>query len=110
MREKEGDEGRSVASSSDISGFLQSEFVWPRIKARLLNEGYAPRGRDSSSFGYFHPNGHLTGFLACDKAALFRPYILSEIWDWFSVGKLREFGLVSFIKLIAAFVNLMLGF
>ena len=81
MREKEGDEGRSVASSSDLSAFRRSEFVGPRIKARLLIEGYTPRGRDSSSFGYFHPKGRLVGFLACDKVALFQPYILSGFWD-----------------------------
>ena len=39
---------------------------------------------------------HLVGFLACDKVALFQPYILSGFWDWFSFGKMREFGFMSF--------------
>ena len=41
-----------VASSSD---FRQSKFVRTRVKVRLLDEGYAPRGRDSSYFSLFLP-------------------------------------------------------
>ena len=34
----------------------------------------------------------------------------SRIWDWFLAGKWREFGLVFFIEVIPAIINLMLGF
>ena len=33
--------------------FQQSEFVGPRSKVHLRDEGYAQRGRDSSYFGLF---------------------------------------------------------
>ena len=35
---------------------------------------------------------------------------MSIIRDWFLVGKLREFGLMFFIEVVFAIVNLMLGF
>ena len=35
---------------------------------------------------------------------------MSRFWDWFSVGKKREFGLASFIEIVVAIVNLMLSF
>ena len=44
--------------------FQRSELVGPRSKVRLFDEGYTPRGRDSSYFGYFHPNG-LNDCLVC---------------------------------------------
>ena len=44
-----------VASTSDFrrsdgqsSKVQRSEFIEPRVKVRLLDEGYTPRGRDSS--------------------------------------------------------------
>ena len=33
--------------------FQQSEFVGPRSKGFIFDEGYAPRGKDSSYFGLF---------------------------------------------------------
>ena len=45
--------GRSETSSSDLPVFRWSEFVGLRVKVCLLDEGYAQRGRDSSSFGLF---------------------------------------------------------
>ena len=45
--------GRSETSSSDLPVFRWSEFIWLRLKVRLLDAGYAQRGRDSSSFGLF---------------------------------------------------------
>ena len=47
----------------------------------------------------------LLGMLPC-----FDPKPCLHFWDWFSVGKRREFGLMFFIKVVAASVNLMLGF
>ena len=41
---------------------------------------------------------------------LFLPYTLSRTWDWFSVGKQREFRLRFSIVIVAKSVNLMLGF
>ena len=87
----------------EISSFVlyqrsdgRSEFVGLRVKVRLLNEGYAPRGRDSSSFGYFHPKGclavfsalrgHLAGFLACDKVALFDRTYCPDFGTGFRLG------------------------
>ena len=43
------------ASSSDLPVFRKSEFVGSRVKVCLRSEGYAPRGRDFSSFGLFSP-------------------------------------------------------
>ena len=39
----------------------------------------------------------------------FDPTLCLHFWDWFLVGKWREFGLVFLIEVVAAFVNLMLG-
>ena len=62
-REKEGEERRLTTSSSDLPAFRRSELFRLRIKAHLLNEDYAPKGGDSSSFGYFHPKVCLAMFL-----------------------------------------------
>ena len=35
------------------SAFRQSELVGPKSKVHIFNEGYTPRGRDSSYFGLF---------------------------------------------------------
>ena len=37
------------------SAFQWSEIVGPRSKVCIFDEGYAPRGRDSSEFGLFPP-------------------------------------------------------
>ena len=76
--------------------FRRSEFVGQRVKVCLRDKGYAPRGRDSSSFGYFHPKGclamfsalrgHLVEFLACDKAALFDPIYCPDFGTGFRLG------------------------
>ena len=55
VREKEGKEGRSSSFFLQFPTFQRSEFVRPRVKVRLLDEGYAPRGRDSSYFGLYPP-------------------------------------------------------
>ena len=60
-RNREGKEDRQLRP---LSAFRQSEFVGKRVKVCLRDEGYAPRGRDSSSFGYFHPKGCLAVFYA----------------------------------------------
>ena len=54
-KKKGKEKGRFETSSSDLSVFRWSEFIGSRVKVRLLDEGYAPRGRDSSSFGLFPP-------------------------------------------------------
>ena len=99
--------------------FRLSEFIGPRIKVRLRDEGWAPRGRDSSYLSYFHPKGCLVvfsilrgclaRFMACDKAALFTLHT-AQILGLVLVGKQRVFGLVFFIEFVVASVNLMLGF
>ena len=53
--EKRKEKGRFETSSSDLPAFLRFELVRPRVKFRLLDEGYTPKGRDSSSFGLFPP-------------------------------------------------------
>ena len=62
-----------------------------------------------------HPNWTtiaqvMVHFIPGTIAALFRPYTLSRIWDWFSVGKNRKFGLVFFMEVVDSSVKLMLGF
>ena len=37
-------------------------------------------------------------------------YTLAEFWNRFLVGKIKDFGLLSFVEVVAASVNLMLGF
>ena len=58
MREKErGEEkeGRSASFFLMSTAFRRSEFIGSKIKVRLLDEGYSPRGRDSSYLGLFPP-------------------------------------------------------
>ena len=65
-RERGRKGNRLVLSSSAIQ---RSGLVRPRSKVRLRDEGYAPRGRDSSSFGLFST---LRGyFLKYGNATLF---------------------------------------
>ena len=33
-----------------------------------------------------------------------------DFWNWFSIEKLREFGLVFFIEVVVSSINLILGF
>ena len=54
-KEKGKKKGRSETSSFDLPVFRQSEFIGPKVKVCLLDEGYTSRGRDSSSFGLFPP-------------------------------------------------------
>ena len=53
MREIRRKEERKARKKTDGFFLQQSEFVGPRSKVHLRNEGYAPRGRDSSYFGLF---------------------------------------------------------
>ena len=50
-REKEERKEHLEASSFDLPAFRRLEFVGLRVIVRLLDKGYAPRGRDSSYFG-----------------------------------------------------------
>ena len=55
-KEKKGRKKRKEdpkAFSSDLPAFWLSEFVGSRVKVSLIDEGYAPRNRDSSYFGLF---------------------------------------------------------
>ena len=88
--------------------FRLSEFVGLRIKGVYSTRAMLKEVEILPTLVISTLRGRLVGFLACDKTALFRPYIRSGFWDWFLVGKRREFGLMSFIKVVAAFVNLML--
>ena len=54
-REKEERKEDSEASSSGVPAFRRSKFVRQRVKVRILDEAYAPRGRDSSYVGLFPP-------------------------------------------------------
>ena len=55
-RDKEkGRERKEDRQLRPLPAFLRSKFVWPRVKVRLLNEGYALRGNDSFSFDLFPP-------------------------------------------------------
>ena len=51
--------------------------------------------------------GCLDEFLGCGNAALFWPCETSKFWDWFSVGKNREFGLVFFMEIIATSIKVL---
>ena len=51
-REKEGEEEIDVFFLGSPA-FRQLKLIGPRSKVRIFNEGYAPRGRDSSYFGLF---------------------------------------------------------
>ena len=64
MRERERERKKLTSLFSRSSVFQRSELVGPRSKVRLLDEGYVPRGRDSSYFGYFHLKGCLAVFSA----------------------------------------------
>ena len=58
MRERERreeEEGRSASFFLMSTAFRRSEFVGSKIKVRLLDEGYSPRGKDSSYLGLFPP-------------------------------------------------------
>ena len=46
--------------------FRRSELVGPRSKVRIFDEGYTPRGRDSSYFGLF-PTIRAVGLCLCPK-------------------------------------------
>ena len=59
-RRKEGKNEKRERKRKEANGFFlsspvfqQSEFVGPRSKVRLRDEGYAPRGRDPKYFGLF---------------------------------------------------------
>ena len=55
-KEKEGEEGKKKNHVLPlISGVSMSELIEQRSKVCLLDESYAPRGRDSSSFSLFPP-------------------------------------------------------
>ena len=54
-REKEERKEDQEGSSSGLPAFRRSEFFGPKVKVRLLDEGYAPRGRDSFYVGLFPP-------------------------------------------------------
>ena len=59
---------------------------------------------------FFALRGCLAEFWDYGNATLFLSYTLAEFWDWFSIRKRRQFKLGLFIEIVAAFVNLMLGF
>ena len=61
-KERKRKRGKSVSFFSRSLTFRRLELVRPRSKVRLLDEGYTPRGSDSSYFGYFHPKGCLVVF------------------------------------------------
>ena len=79
-----------------LSAFRRSKFVGSRVKVCLHDKGYASRGMDSSFFGYFNLKGclavfsalrgHLVGFLACDKVALFNPTYCPDFEIGFWLG------------------------
>ena len=54
-REKEREEREREKKEKGKSAFRRSELVGPRIKVYIFEEGYDPRGRDSSYFGLFPP-------------------------------------------------------
>ena len=93
VRKREGEENQQFRP---LSAFRRLEFIGLRVKVRPRDERYAPRGRDSSSFGYFHPKGCLTLFSAlrgrlaefsvCDKAALFDPTYCLDFGTGFMLG------------------------
>ena len=53
-REKEGEKEIGVFFLS-LPAFRRLELIGPRSKVGKFDEGYAPRGRDSSYFGLFPP-------------------------------------------------------
>ena len=81
VRNKEERKKDSKASSFDLPVFQRSKFVRPRVKVRLLDEGYTLRGRDSSYLVYFHPKGCLAGFWDCRECCrvltLYSTFILN---------------------------------
>ena len=52
-RDKEGEGGGGGGGGWRKLAFRQSELIRPRSKIRIFEEGYTPRGRDSSYFGLF---------------------------------------------------------
>ena len=54
-REKKGEEGRSNSFFLLFPAFRRSEVVELRVKVRLLDEGYTPRGRDFPTLVDFLP-------------------------------------------------------
>ena len=86
MREKKGEEGRTVHSSSDPwSWSLNSVYA---TRAMLQEVEILP------TLVYLHLKG----------------LFMSKFWDWISVGKQRDFLPMFFIEIVAASVNLILGF
>ena len=76
-RERESKEGMKEdqkVSSSDLPAFRLSEFVSLRVKVRQLDEGYAPRGKNSSYLVYFNHKGCLAVFPALRSC-------LARFWD-----------------------------
>ena len=70
------------------SAFRQSELVGPKSKVHIFNEGYTPRGRDSSYFGLFStirivglcvfPKGLFARISKYGNATLFLSYTLAR--------------------------------
>ena len=52
---EKGKKERERKREKKKSAFRRSKLVGPRSKVRIFDEGYTPRGRDSSYFGLFPP-------------------------------------------------------
>ena len=64
-REREGEERERERERKGSPAFRRSELVGPRSKVCIFDEGYAARGRDSSYFGLFPPQGAFCKIWEC---------------------------------------------
>ena len=53
-----------------------------RSKVRIFDEGYAPRGRDSSYLGFFYPLSYCFGLLLGPRCAMVMAYFVVLIGIW----------------------------
>ena len=97
-REKEKWEERKGRRERKIRVDLQHSNEW-NSSDQEVNSVYSTKAmlqevRILPTLVYFHHKG----------------LFVSGFWDWFSIGKLRDFGPMLFIEVVASIVNLILGF